>query len=114
MLEEELRLKKGSAQYRLDKSKAGRCGSSAGQPRPYARQNVLKARLFSPVFIGKSLTVSPKHPYLRFKPGNYYKWSIVEAGVGYIEDVEVEAQEISEHFIVKTKGSKNYHKGGEQ
>lgn len=104
--DQELRLKKGSAQYRLDKSKAGRCGSSAGQPRPYARQNILKARLFSPALIGRTLTVSPKHAYLRFRPGVYYKWDIIEAGVGYIEGVEIEAQEISDHFIVKTKGKK--------
>ena len=102
--DKELRLKKGSAQYRLDKSKAGRCGSSAGQPRPYAKANMLKARLNSPLLIGHSLTVTPKHQYLHFRPGAYYEWRIIEAGEGFIDYTSVEASEIIEHFIVKTKG----------
>ena len=102
--DEELRLKKGSVQYRLDKSKAGRSGSSAGKPRPYAKQNMNKARLFSPLLVGRYLTVVPKHKYLKFGPGVYYNWYVIEAGVGNIEGVEITAQEIADHFIVKTKG----------
>lgn len=104
--DKELRLKKGSAQYRLDKSKAGRCGSSAGQPRPYAKANMLKARLHSPLLIGQALTVTPKHQYLKFGPGVYYEWHIIEAGEGYIDSTPIDASEIIEHFIVKTKGKK--------
>ena len=102
--DKELRLKKGAEQYRLDKSKAGRCGSSAGKPRPYARANILKARLYSPVLIGQSLTLTPKHSYLHFQPGQYYECHIIEEGVGMIGNYELEAAEISEHFIVKPKG----------
>ena len=102
--DKELRLKKGSVQYRLDKSKAGRSGSSAGKPRPYAKANIQKARLFSPVLVGKSLIVTPKHNYMSLIPGYYYLWRIIEEGVGYIGDIEITAQEISDHFVVKTKG----------
>lgn len=102
----ELRMKQGAEQYRLNKSKAGRSGSSAGKPRPYAKANMLKARLFSPQLVGTSLTVTPKHPYLKFGPGVYYKWDIIDEGVGYIEGVLIEATDIAEHFVVKTKGAK--------
>lgn len=102
--DKELRLKKGSVQYRLDKSKAGRCGSSAGQPRPYAKQNMLKARLYSPIMIGAKLTLAPKHNYLHFHVGKYYECEIIEAGLGVIGNYEIEASEIVEHFIVKPKG----------
>lgn len=104
--DQELRLKKGADQYRLDKSKAGRCGSSAGQPRPYAKANIAKARLYSPMSIGRHLTITPKHNYMVFRIGNYYDCEIIEAGVGLSQGVELEAEEIIEHFIVKTKGQK--------
>lgn len=113
--DKELRLKKGSVQYRLDKSKAGRSGSSAGKPRPYAKQNILKARLNSPLLVGHSLTVSPKHPYLSFRVGRYYEWNIIEGGVGKVEGCLLEADDIIEHFIVIPKrrtnepGQKNPH-----
>lgn len=99
----ELRLRKGSVQYRLDKSKAGRSGSSAGKPRPYARVNMLKARLHSPLMVGHSLTVSPRHPYLTFRVGQYYEWAIIDSGVGLINGYELEADDIIEHFIVIPK-----------
>lgn len=102
--DKELRLKKGSVQYRLDKSKAGRCGSSAGKPRPYARANMLKARLHSPVLIGQYLTLTPKHSYLHFQPGKYYECHIIEEGLGLIGNYEIEADEIYENFIIKPKG----------
>lgn len=104
--DKELRLKQGAEQYRLNKSKAGRSGSSAGKPRPYARQNIMKARLFSPMLVGKSLTVTPKHKFLKFCPGCYYEWDIIEEGLGYIGSEMLGAQEIFDHFIVKTKGQK--------
>lgn len=99
----DLRLKLGAEQYRLNKSKAGRCGSSAGQPRPYAKALMLRARLYSPKIVGQTLPVSPKHPYLRFQPGNTYLWEVFEEGLGRIEGVEIEAKEIIEHFIVRRK-----------
>lgn len=102
--DKELRLKQGAELYRLNKSKAGRSGSSAGKPRPYAKANMARARLFSPMIVGQTLTVTPKHQYLKFTPGNYYGWRIIEEGVGYIEGVMVEAREIADHFIVKLKG----------
>lgn len=101
--DKELRLKKGSVQYRLDKSKAGRSGSSAGKARPYAKRNMLKARLHSPLMIGHSLTVSPRHPYLTFRVGQYYEWDIIDSGVGFICGMELEADDIIEHFIVIPK-----------
>lgn len=103
--DKELRMKQGSRTYFLNKSKAGRSSSTAGKPRPYAKHNIAKARLFSPILVGKSLTVTPKHKYLKFGPGVYYKWVIIEEGVGYIEGTLVEADEIAEHFIVKPKGT---------
>ena len=102
--DKELRFKKGAVQYRMDKAKAGRSGSSAGRPRPYARQNMAKARLYSPSMVGRNLTVTPKHPYLAFRPGIIYEWGIMEEGVGEIDGIEITADEISEHFIVKRKG----------
>lgn len=101
--DKELRLRKGSLQYRLDKSKAGRSGSSAGKPRPYAKQNMLKARLYSPMAVGQSITVTPKHQFLEFSVGQYYQWSIIEAGYGTIGKHEFEASQIIEHFIVVPK-----------
>lgn len=99
----ELRLKKGSAQYHLDKMKAGSCGSSAGKPRPYARLNILKARLYSPKAIGQSITVTPKSSFAGFLVGKYYEWEVTDAGVGHIGKVTLRADEIFEHFIVKSK-----------
>lgn len=101
-----LRLKYGAEQYHQNKIKAGRSGSSAGVPRPYAKQNASKAHLFSPVLVGKSLTVTPKHKYLKFGPGVYYEWNIIEAGTGEIDGIELTAQEISDHFIIKAKRTK--------
>lgn len=98
-----LRIKLGAEQYRLNKSKAGRCGSSAGQSRPYAKALMLRARLYSPKLIGQTIPVTPKHPYLKFGPGVNYLWEVFEEGVGRIEGVEVEAKEIIEHFIVRRK-----------
>lgn len=99
----ELRMKKGLAQYRLDKSKAGRCGSSAGKPRPYAKKNMLKARLNSPIMIGNSITITPRHPFLGFSVGQYYEWTIIEKGVGISRGHELDADQIIEHFIVIPK-----------
>lgn len=98
-----LRIKLGAEQYRLNKSKAGRCSSTAGQPRPYAKANMLRARLYSPKIIGQTLPVSPKHPYLHFQPGNTYLWEVFEEGLGRIGGTEVEAKEIIDHFIVRRK-----------
>lgn len=101
--DKDLRAKLGAEQYRLNKSKAGRCSSTAGQPRPYAKVNMLRARLFSPKLIGQSIPVTPKHPHLKFRPGVNYLWEVFEEGVGRIEGVEIEAKEIIEHFIVRRK-----------
>lgn len=102
--DKELRLKQGRETYLANKVKGGKASSSAGKPRPYARANIAKARLFSPMLVGKSFTVSPRHPYLRFIPGRYYEWHIIEEGLGYIENIPIEAEDIDEHFIIKTKG----------
>lgn len=102
--DQELLMKQGRETYLANKVKGGRSGSSAGKPRPYAKQNMLKARLWSPMLVGQSLTVTPKHPYHKFGPGCYYEWNITEAGFGIIEDTELSAQEIYDHFIVKPKG----------
>lgn len=102
-----LRISKGATQYHLDKVKAGRSGSSAGKPRPYAKRNMLKARLHSPLLVGCTLTVSPKHPYLSYGVGRYYEWSIIETGVGTINGFELEADTILEHFIVIPKRRAN-------
>jgi hypothetical protein len=100
----ELRMKLGAEQYRLNKSKAGRSGSSAGKPRPYAKRNILKARLFSPVTVGKSLTISPKHNYMTFQVGKHYEWEVVEEGFGYADNIPLEANEVAEYFFVIPKG----------
>lgn len=105
--DKELRLKLGREQYHLNKSKAGRSGSSAGQPRPYAKQNIAKARLHSPLLIGTSITVAPKHPFLTFRVGQYYDWHIIDKGVGEINGYEIEANQIIEHFIVVPKRRTN-------
>ena len=101
--DEHLKLKKGLAQYRADKSKAGRSGSSAGKPRPYAKRNASKAHLFSPVFVGKSFTVTPLKPTKRFHLGAYYEWHIIEPGVGVINGIELTANDIIENFKVIPK-----------
>lgn len=95
--------KKGAAQYRLDKVKGGRCSSTAGCPRPYAKKNMQKARLFSPMIVGKTLLIVPKHNYLVFHPPRTYEWHVIEPGVGKAQGIELTAEEISEHFIVKRK-----------
>lgn len=94
---------KGSAQYHLDKVKGGRCGSSAGKPRPYARQNMLIARLYSPKLIGQSVIVTPKANFMGFRTGIYYEWKVVEEGVGYIGGMLLDADEIKQNFIVKRR-----------
>lgn len=102
----ELRMKQGSETYFANKRKAGASGSSKGTPRPYSKANALKARLWSPLFVGTSLTVTPKHTFKKFGRGVYYEWKITEPASGIIEDVAVSAQEIYDHFIVKAKGLK--------
>lgn len=102
----ELRMKQGSETYFANKRKAGASGSSRGTPRPYSKANALKARLWSPLFVGTSLTVTPKHNFKKFGRGVYYEWKITEPASGIIEDVTVSAQEIYDHFIVKAKGLK--------
>lgn len=104
--DQELLLRQGRETYLANKSKAGMSSSTAGRPRPYAKQNMLKARLWSPLLVGQTLTVTPKHPYLKFGPGCYYEWKVTEVGSGIIESTEISAEEISEHFIVKPKGLK--------
>lgn len=101
-----LRAKQGSETYFANKRKAGASGSSKGKPRPYSKANALKARLWSPLFVGTSLTVTPKHTFKKFGRGVYYEWQITEPGLGTIEGIDVSAQEIFDHFIVKTKGLK--------
>lgn len=104
--DQHLRMKLGKEQYLANKRKAGASGSSKGTPRPYSKQNALKARLWSPLFVGTSLTVTPKHTFKKFGRGVYYEWQITEPGSGIIESTEVSAQEIFDHFIVKPKGLK--------
>lgn len=104
--DQSLRMKQGTEVYLANKRKAGMSGSSKGKPRPYSKQNALKARLWSPIFVGTSLTVTPKHSFKKFGRGVYYEWQITEPGSGIIEDVAVSAQEIFDHFIVKAKGLK--------
>lgn len=101
--DERLRMKKGSVQYHLDKVKGGRCGSSAGQPRPYARQNMLTARLYSPKLIGQSVTVTPKESFSIFRVGHYYEWKVVDEGEGYIGGILLDADDIKKNFIVKRR-----------
>lgn len=102
--DQSLRMKQGTEVYLANKRKAGMSGSSKGKPRPYSKQNALKARLWSPIFVGTSLTVTPKHPFKKFGRGVYYEWQIIEPGLGIIESTEVSAQEIFDHFVVKQKG----------
>ena len=104
--DQHLRMKLGKEQYLANKRKAGASGSSKGTPRPYSKANALKARLWSPLFVGTSLTVTPKHPFKKFGRGVYYEWEITAPGFGIIESTEVSAQEIFDHFIVKPKGLK--------
>lgn len=104
--DQELRARWDEYTYKANKRKGGMAGSSKGQPRPYAKQNILKARLFSPKTVGTSLTVAPKHRFQKFVPGVYYQWEVIEPGIGIIEGAEVSAQEIVDHFIVKARGLK--------
>lgn len=101
--DERLRIKKGSVQYHLDKVKGGRCGSSAGHPRPYARQNMLTARLYSPKLIGQSVIVTPKADFMGFRTGVYYEWRVVDEGEGYIGGMILDADDIKKNFIVKRR-----------
>ena len=101
--DQHLRMKLGKEQYLANKRK-GASGSSKGTPRPYSKQNALKARLWSPLFVGTNLTVTPKHPYKKFGRGVYYEWEITAPGLGEIEGIELSAQEIFDHFVVKQKG----------
>lgn len=104
--DEELRMKKGREAYRLDKIKGGRAGSSAGQPRPYAKQTIQIARLHSPQLIGHSLLVTPKHQYRTLRVGQVYEWQVYDEGLGEIEGYDVDARELREHFVIKVKGKK--------
>lgn len=104
--DKELRMRLGAEQYRLNKSKAGRCGSSAGQPRPYARKNMATARLYSPLLVGHSLTVTPKKNFSTFKVGQLYEWQILEPGYGEVNGHEFLASDINELFIVRKKNEK--------
>ena len=99
----ELRMRLSSEQYRANKSKAGRSSSTAGQARPYAKNNMAYARLYSPLLVGQTLTLSPKHNYLSFRVGKYYEWSIIEEGVGLVNGYELTAKEIKDHFMVIPK-----------
>lgn len=100
----ELLLKLGAERYYANKAKAGASSSTAGVPRPYAKQNVLKARLFSPQTVGQSITVTPKHAYRGYSLGHYYSWEVSAPGEGEIDGTPITAEEISKHFIVKYKG----------
>lgn len=101
--DERLRMTKTPAQYHLDKVKGGRCGSSAGRPRPYSKQNMLIARLYSPKLVGQSVTVTPKEPWLIFHPGHYYEWKVIAEGEGTMDGMSISADDIKEHFIVRKK-----------
>lgn len=104
--DQELRARWDRQTYIGNKRKGGMAGSSKGQPRPYARQHILKARLFSPKTVGAVLTVTPKHQFKKFGPGVYYQWEVVDVGIGMIGNIEVSAQEIFDHFVVKQKGKR--------
>lgn len=104
--DQRLKASKSKEEYHWDKVKGGRSGSSAGQPRAYASANMKKARLYSPQVVGQPITVTPKHSYLRFRPGCYYEWHVIEPGFGIIDNVELSAEEIATHFIIKPKGKK--------
>lgn len=99
-----LRMMKGREQYLRDKSKAGRSGSSAGKPRPYARNNMKYARLYSPLLVGQTVVITPKKPTSGFILGRLYEWRVVEPGLGYIGNIEFSADEIKNLFKVIPKG----------
>lgn len=101
-----LMLLKGKEQYLRDKSKAGRMGSSAGRPRPYARQLMKSARLYSPLLVGQTLTVTPLDDTLGYAKGRLYEWKVEEAGYGTIAGRPLSADDIRSHFkvIPKAKG----------
>ena len=101
-----LRMLKGSAQYRADKVKAGRAGSSAGKPRPYAKVNMRNARLYSPQLVGQTIYLTPKKPFSTFTLGRVYEWKVVEPGVGYIGGQLLRADEIKNLFKVIPKGKR--------
>lgn len=96
--DKDLRLLKGTEQYLKDKSKAGRSSSTAGQPRPYAKKTMLKARLYSPVLVGQSVTVVPLHDVYGLVKGRPYEWKVVEPGLGYIGGQLLGAEEINNLF----------------
>ena len=101
-----LRLLKGKEQYLRDKSKAGRMGSSAGRPRPYARQLMKNARLYSPTTVGQTLIVTPLDDAYGYVKGHLYEWKVEEEGLGRIGNQYLSADEIRHHFkvIPKKKG----------
>lgn len=101
--DERLRISKGSYQYHLDKVKGGYASSSAGKPRPYAKQNMRVALFSSPRMVGHTLVVKPKHNFSQFHIGKLYECFIIERGVGIIEGEEFQASEIKEHFILVPK-----------
>lgn len=101
--DERIRAKKTPAQYHEDKVKAGRMGSSAGRSRPYARANMRKALLYSPKKVGQTVLVSPKHEYKGLHIGRQYEWLVLEPGYGIIGVTDFSAEEIAEHFIVRTR-----------
>lgn len=98
-----LLLKKGRIQYINDKRKAGMSSSTKGMPRKYARQNMLTARLYSPKLIGQSVTVTPKESFSIFRVGHYYEWKVVDEGLGFIQGIELDADDIKKNFIVKRR-----------
>lgn len=104
--DQELRARWDRQTYIDNKRKGGMTGSSKGQPRPYAKANALKARLWSPRTVGRTLTVVPKHNIPGFRIGQPYEWEVVEPGLGYINGIMLKADEISSHFIVKPKGKR--------
>lgn len=99
-----LKMMKGREQYYRDKSKAGRSGSSAGKPRPYARANMKYARLYSPLLVGQTVFLTPKKPLAGFVLGRLYEWRVIEPGVGLIGGSEFSADEIKDLFKVIPKG----------
>lgn len=101
-----LRMKLGAEQYRRNKSKAGASGSSAGQPRPYARKNIAKARLSSPILVGRDVIITPKKNFSTFRVGKLYTWHVSEPGFGDVNGHEFLANDIDELFIVRRKNEK--------
>lgn len=99
-----LKMMKGREQYLRDKSKAGRSGSSAGKPRPYARANMRYARLHSPLLVGQTVSLTPKKPTSGFVLGRLYEWRVVEPGLGDIGGQLLRADEIKDLFKVIPKG----------